>query len=206
VVPLPAGVAVTSTHDVIALEVRGRPVPQGSGRSFVSGSRAIHVTTSAPLLAWRGAIATEARTGMAGRPLLEGPVALEVEFRPAARPARHWLPANARRLLRVLRLDAPVHHASAPDIDKLCRAVMDALSSVVWVDDRQVARLVASKPRQEQVLLLLGDGMGLGEIAARLGISEWTVRTYRDEGRRRLGARTTAQAAVLVREQRLASR
>ena len=82
---------------------------------------------------------------MDGHPLLEGPVALEVEFRPAARPARHWLPANARRLLRVLRLDAPVHHASAPDIDKLCRAVMDALSSVVWVDDRQVARLVASK-------------------------------------------------------------
>ena len=59
----------------------------------------------------------------------------------------------------------------------------------------------ALSPRQEQVLLLLGDGLGLGEIAAQLGISEWTVRTYRDEGRRRLGARTTAQAAVLVREQ-----
>ena len=50
----------------------------------------------------------------------------------------------------------------------------------------------ALSPRQEQVLLLLGEGLGLGEIAARLGISEWTVRTYRDEGRRRLGARTTA--------------
>jgi DNA-binding CsgD family transcriptional regulator len=61
-------------------------------------------------------------------------------------------------------------------------------------------------PRQEQVLLLLGDGLGLGEIAAQLGISEWTARTYRDEGRRRLGARTTAQAAVLVREQRDAAR
>ena len=60
----------------------------------------------------------------------------------------------------------------------------------------------ALSARQEQVLLLLGDGLGLGEIAARLGISEWTVRTYRDEGRRRLGARTSAHAAVLVREQR----
>ena len=56
------------------------------------------------------------------------------------------------------------------------------------------------------VLLLLGDGMGLGEIAARLGISECTARMYRDEGRRRLGARTTAQAGVLVREQREATR
>ncbi len=61
-------------------------------------------------------------------------------------------------------------------------------------------------PRQEQVLLMLGDGLGLGEIAVQLGISEWTVRTYRDEGRRRLNARTTAQAAVLVREQRAAAR
>lgn len=54
--------------------------------------------------------------------------------------------------------------------------------------------------RQEQVLLLLGDGLGLGEIAVRLGLSEWTVKTHRDEGRRRLNARTTAHAAVLVRE------
>ena len=68
------------------------------------------------------------------------------------------------------------------------------------------ARPPALSPRQEQVLLLLGDGLGLGEIAARLGISAWTARTYRDEGRRRLGARTTAQAAVLVREQRMAAR
>lgn len=70
--------------------------------------------------------------------------------------------------------------------------------------------MTSSRPtlsaRQEQVLLMLGDGLGLGEIAARLGISEWTVRTYRDEGRRRLGARTTAQAAVLVREQRAPTR
>jgi DNA-binding CsgD family transcriptional regulator len=58
----------------------------------------------------------------------------------------------------------------------------------------------ALSPRQEQVLLLLGDGLGLGEIAARLGLSEWTVKTHRDEGRLRLNARTTAHAAVLVRE------
>ncbi len=71
---------------------------------------------------------------------------------------------------------------------------------------RAAVRRRVLSPRQEQVLLLLGDGLGLGEIAARLGISEWTVRTHRDEGRTRLGARTTAQAAVLVREQGEATR
>ncbi|HUT79277.1 MAG TPA: LuxR C-terminal-related transcriptional regulator [Polyangia bacterium] len=67
-------------------------------------------------------------------------------------------------------------------------------------------RRPALSPRQEQVLLLLGDGLGLGEIAERLGLSEWTVKTHRDEGRRRLGARTSTQAAVLVRERGLQAR
>lgn len=129
----------------VEFEVRGTPVPQGSGRTFVVAGRAVRATTTAPLLAWRGAIASEARAAMAGAPLMEGPVELEVEFRPAVRPASHWLPANARRLLRALRLEAPLWHAQAPDVDKLCRACLDALSGVVYADDRQVARLTASK-------------------------------------------------------------
>lgn len=125
--------------------VLGLPVAQGSGRSFVQGGKARHVTTSSPLLAWRGAIATEARAAMAGRELLEGPVLVELVFRPAPRPASHFLPANRRRPERELRLDAPFHHAGKPDVDKLARAGLDALSGVVFGDDRQVARLVVSK-------------------------------------------------------------
>ena len=132
---------MTSAYDVISIEVRGRPVPQGSGRSFVSGGRAVHVTTSAPLLAWRGAIATEARLAMDGRALMAGPVRVAIVVRPAERPASHFLPANSRRPVRVLRLDAPVYHTSAPDADKLARACLDALASVVYRDDRQVASL-----------------------------------------------------------------
>jgi DNA-binding CsgD family transcriptional regulator len=60
--------------------------------------------------------------------------------------------------------------------------------------------------RQEQVLLLLADGLGLGEIAERLGLSEWTVKTHRDEGRRRLQARTTTQAVAIIVRRRAASR
>jgi Holliday junction resolvase RusA-like endonuclease len=151
--------------DAIEFAVLGIPVPQGSGRTFVVKGRAVRATTTAPLLAWRGAIATEARAAMAGLSLIEGPVSLEAEFRPAVRPASHWLPANARRLLRLLRLDAPVHHVNAPDLDKLCRAAMDALSAVVYVDDRQVARLVASKRWPAE-----GEGPGVTIRVARLGV------------------------------------
>jgi len=132
---------VSSAPDAIDIDVRGRPVPQGSGRSFVSGSRAVHVSTSAPLLAWRGAIATEARAAMDGLPLLDGPVRVAMVFRPAERPASHFLPANGRRPAPELRLDAPVYHTGKPDADKLARACLDALSSVAYRDDCQVASL-----------------------------------------------------------------
>ena len=132
---------MSSGDGVITLEVRGRPVPQGSGRSFVSGDRAVHVTTSAPLLAWRGAIAAEARAAMDGLPLLAGPVRVAMVFRPAERPASHYLPANSRRPAPVLRLDAPVWHTGRPDADKLARACLDALAAVAYRDDCQVASL-----------------------------------------------------------------
>jgi len=37
-------------------------------------------------------------------------------------------------------------------------------------------------PRQKTVLSMLGDGLGPKEIAARLGISVWTVRAHRHLG------------------------
>ena len=37
------------------------------------------------------------------------------------------------------------YHTVKPDIDKLCRNILDALSGVVYVDDTQVVKLTASK-------------------------------------------------------------
>lgn len=129
--------------DRIEFTVRGLPVAQGSGRSFVAGGKARHVTTSAPLLAWRGAIARAAQD--VAVPLLTGPVAVTLHFRPASRPASHFLPANSRRPVRVLRPDAPTWHTGKPDVDKLERAALDALSGVLFHDDCRVARLVGEK-------------------------------------------------------------
>jgi len=52
--------------------------------------------------------------------------------------------------------------------------------------------------REEQVLLLIGDGLGLREIACTLHISVWTVRDHRDNGKRKLFAVTTTHAVAIV--------
>lgn len=54
--------------------------------------------------------------------------------------------------------------------------------------------------RQELVLVMLGDGLGLGEIAARLEppTTARAVRRIRDRARCELGAATTTHAVAIV--------
>jgi crossover junction endodeoxyribonuclease RusA len=128
----------------IEFTVAGQPVPQGSSRAFRAGDHARLVSTTPRLSAWRADIAAEARAAMARRQVIaQGPIAIRLEFRPRPRPESHFLPANSRRPVRILRPDAPVWNDGTPDADKLARAALDALSGVVWRDDRQVASLTA---------------------------------------------------------------
>lgn len=161
--------SIPVSSDPIEFAVRGLPVAQGSARAFVRGGRAIVATdahkTRSPLGSWRTAIAAAAAEAMAGAPW-SGPVAVRLSFRPASRPASHWLPANRRRPLRELRLDAPYHHAGKPDADKLARAALDALTGVVFEDDRQVASLEVLKRWPAE-----GEGPGVTIRVAQLGVT-----------------------------------
>jgi crossover junction endodeoxyribonuclease RusA len=130
----------------VAFVVRGVPVPQGSSRAFVGKGKngkprafvATEAHTDSPLGSWRTAIAQEAREAMGDRPLLEGPLKVWLTF-VFPRPASHFLPANSRRPVRELRADAPTYLCTKPDLDKLLRAALDAMTGVVWRDDGQVA-------------------------------------------------------------------
>lgn len=66
------------------------------------------------------------------RGVLEGPVRLTVAF---------YMP----RPKKFQKRGVPVAHVTAPDWDKLSRAVSDALSHVVYRDDRQVVEAVIGK-------------------------------------------------------------
>lgn len=116
--------------------VPGVPAPGGSKKAFVvktkRGALRANVTDDAKRNApWRSLVSVLARDAMRGRPPFHGPILLEVEFR-MPRPKGEYRPSGA------LRPCARKHHTQRPDRTKLLRAVEDAMSGIVWVDDTQV--------------------------------------------------------------------
>lgn len=128
--------------------VVGTPVPQGSTRAFSRGGK-IHTTNDpqGTIERWRGDIRSALQdqrrlatiNGFVEPPAtpIAGPASMRLAFR-IARPKSHFLPANARRPAPVLRSDAPTWCIGKPDGDKLERAVLDALTGLLYVDDAQV--------------------------------------------------------------------
>lgn len=117
--------------------VAGVPRPQGSKRHV---GRGILIEASREVGPWREAIA--AAVLGAGVKRQEGPVAVELVFL-FDRPKAHY---GAKGLKE----GAPKWKASRPDVDKLSRAVLDALVPVVLRDDALVVRLVAEKRWAEE--------------------------------------------------------
>jgi Holliday junction resolvase RusA-like endonuclease len=124
---------------VCEFTVTGTPVTQGSKTGFVvktaSGHRAIVADQNAKKLKpWREAVRQDAITAMAGRDPFTGPVTVTVRFalaRPSSAPkTRRTWPTGAR----------------SGDVDKLLRAILDALTDAgVFADDAQVVRAEAIK-------------------------------------------------------------
>ena len=120
----------------IQFKVPGIPVPQGSTRAFVvkgkGGAPARAVTTAANprTKGWRNDVAALALEH-APPALWTGPVLISMAFR-FPRPAS--VPRHKR--------EWPV---TKPDLDKLIRAIYDALTGIVWKDDAQVVSSSESK-------------------------------------------------------------
>jgi Holliday junction resolvase RusA-like endonuclease len=53
---------------------------------------------------------------------------------------------------RGLRPSAPAYPNVMPDLDKLARAILDALTGIVWRDDAQVVRLDVEKIYHEELV------------------------------------------------------
>ncbi len=110
----------------LELWVPGEPVPQGSMRSPRAG---VVLHNSKALMPWRDSIAWTAKSKWRGQALLDEPVNLTCEFYFAK-------PKKAR---------TDVFRDTAPDLDKLIRAVGDALQGVVIVNDSRIVSVIAQK-------------------------------------------------------------
>ena len=118
--------------------VAGVPVAQGSKRHVGKG---IMIESSKQLQPWREAVIDAAQRAAGGHSFFAG-VALDLSFR-FPRPKAHY---GTGRNQGKLKSTVPLLKVTAPDLDKLCRAVLDALTqSGVLRDDALVASLYAEK-------------------------------------------------------------
>jgi crossover junction endodeoxyribonuclease RusA len=112
---------------VITFTVIGHAQPQGSTKAFMpKGARYPVVTSDNPnLKGWRTLVAYAAQQHASAGPMYGG-VHVTLDFalqRPKSLPKRQC------------------QHLRKPDIDKLARAVLDALTGILYHDDSEVVHL-----------------------------------------------------------------
>ncbi len=117
--------------------VPGTPAPKGSMRAFQHRSTGRVVTTNdnAKTKPWMERIAWQAKAD--GVRPSDAPIAISLSFC-LPRPKGHL---GARGLLA----SAPRKPTKKPDLDKLIRCVLDALTGIAWADDAQVVSVTAWK-------------------------------------------------------------
>lgn len=119
---------------ILKIEVYGEPRPQGSKNGFIRGGRVVMVEANKDLGSWRKTIANQAGIEVRKQnwekmdKTATAHVTILFQF---------VKPPTVKRLF----------HTVKPDLDKLIRSVLDALtqSNVIWQDDSQVVSLFVAK-------------------------------------------------------------
>jgi crossover junction endodeoxyribonuclease RusA len=116
----------------LEFSVFGVPQPQGSSKAFMpKGARYPTVTSdNVNLKGWRHLVASAAQQHAPSTGLIAEPVRVTLWFelvRPRSLPKKR------------------AHHTTKPDVDKLARGILDALTGILLRDDSQVVELLAQK-------------------------------------------------------------
>lgn len=135
---------------MIQIKVTGTPAPQGSHRGFVVNGRAVITQDNKKTKPWRQDVKAAALNAIADHVITDlddatpytGPLHVTIVFS-MPRPGYHF---GSGRNANHLKPSAPTFVDKKPDIDKLGRATLDALTEAgIWRDDSQVAELTLSK-------------------------------------------------------------
>jgi crossover junction endodeoxyribonuclease RusA len=113
--------------------VAGIPQPKGSAKAFIpkGWNRPIVTHDNPKTRPWEKTISLVAQQNMPADAPWPGPIYLQLSFtlpKPKSAPKRK-----------------EIYPIKRPDLDKLARAVKDALKSVMYLDDAQVTQLSAEK-------------------------------------------------------------
>lgn len=140
----------------ISFTVPGKAYPAGSHKSF--HGRITHVNPK--LKPWMDTVKWFAMNKYEREVLISGPVELELHFTIAYRKGDYGTGRNADKL----KPSAPTYHTTTPDLTKLIRAVEDALTGIIWKDDKQVWSSVGTKKygHKPQVEIIIKESEDAG--------------------------------------------
>jgi len=151
---------LTAKQPLAAFFVHGVPVSQGSKelvRTMSGGrmiTRMIESTDKGAkrrLETWRNAIGWAAKVRYRGKPV-SGPLIVELHFRLVRPPSSSRLEPDIK-----------------PDLSKLIRAVEDALTGILWIDDCQIVQLDATKGYAKET----GVGVAVQQLDMRDPVEAW---------------------------------
>jgi Holliday junction resolvase RusA-like endonuclease len=132
----------------LTFRVAGVPVPKGSKRVVPirrGGALIRHAAIEAPKVKqWETIVRETAHDAAVRAGLTEpsnAPVEVEITFW-IQRPQGHYRTGTHSDQLRP---SAPIHPATKPDVDKLARAILDAITGILITDDSRVIRIAARK-------------------------------------------------------------
>jgi Holliday junction resolvase RusA-like endonuclease len=121
---------------MLTFRVYGVAMPKGNMRAFLKRGMKFPIVTESnrSVKSWQQLVAEGASRALQDTPhdLIAFGVRVTVCFY-LPRPKKHS------------KVGVFVAHCTAPDLDKLSRAVLDALSKVAYYDDAQVTELIAGK-------------------------------------------------------------
>lgn len=125
--------------------VPGTPAPAGSKRAFVlkggaNAGRAIIVDANKNAKPWQSDVKHIVANNYFGE-VLRCPLRVTFTFF-VHRPKGHY---GSGKNADSVKASAPNFPAGKPDVLKLARAVEDALSGIVWVDDAQIVQEILAK-------------------------------------------------------------
>lgn len=120
----------------VAFFVPGKPVPKGDHtvRQTKGGFPVIRDRNATKAVPWRALAVLAARSALAERPIFDCAVRVAATVL-RIRPRCHFF---SGKRADVMRPDAPAYPEMSPDLDKVSRALGDALEGVLWTNDSRI--------------------------------------------------------------------